>query len=170
MAGRMFIGGTSTKLEVDALMEVEVVVGGSLSYEEIERITGVKCREQLSSGQVGSISRRFKAVVHAWRKKLLNNGHGIQTKARDGYIHFLNSVELLDQSIVKMTHVGRAAGRVVRDVRMIRPGELRSEEQRDRHLLLAREARELADHADRARKVIAAPKVTETRPFPRLIG
>lgn len=153
MAGKLFLGGVPTQPDVDALMNLEIVAGSHVTYDEIEETTGVKYR-----------THRFSSVVMAWRKRLFRE-RGLQTKARGGAIHFLTADAALDEAGVKMIRVGRATGRVVRDVGMIHAAELGSDEKRARHTLMAREAAALLEAARAAHKSITGPAPTQSRPW-----
>lgn len=153
MATRLFLGGTSTKPDVDLLMGIETSIGSYVPYEKIEEITGLKYR-----------TPRWHTVVSAWRKRLFRERH-LQTKASDGAIHFLTADQALDEGDVKLTRVGRATGRLARDVSAIKTSELSSEERRQRHYLMAREANALLEAARTARKTVALPAPAPTRPI-----
>lgn len=143
---RMFLGGVPTGPEVDRLIkEIEARAGVEVTYEQVERITGVRQREN-----------RFRSVTAAWRKRMFRE-KGIEVKAEGGRFLMLTPDEALSSGISSFHKAGRALGRTSIKISVINETELapaRAETKR----LLQRELDVVTDAARRAAKAIAAPK------------
>lgn len=149
----LFLAGVPTTLEVNELSEnIHPEPGTSATYERITEIIGVKAD-----------TNRFRTCVRRWRSKLRRE-KGIQTRAGGGAVHFLTADAAVEENSERMRGAGRAVGRAVRDLGMVRQEELSTEEKRSRHRLLVREGAAILESHRAAAKRLAepAPKAVAT--------
>jgi hypothetical protein len=149
--GDRFIGGMSTKPEVDELMKIDLIVGTCISFDQVERLINAK-REQ----------PRFNTVTNAWRKKVLREKE-IRIDRYDARFHFLTADAAHDASRSDMRRSGRAAARAVTYVQVINANAISSDEKRQEHFLMKREAEALLAAHQAAAKVIAAPRPIQNK-------
>lgn len=143
---KLFFGGVPTGPEVDRLMNaISLEAGARVSYEQVEKITGVRATEH-----------RFRTVTSAWRKRVFRE-KALEIKAEGGFFVILTADEALTNGITSFHKVGRALGRASVKVSVINETELSSERASTKRLL-QKEIGAVADAARRAAKEIAAPK------------
>lgn len=142
---KMFLGGVPTGPEVDRLIkEIEARPGVEVTYQEVERITGIRQRDN-----------RFRSVTSAWRKRVFRE-RAIQVKAEGGRFVMLTPDEALTNGIVSFHKIGRALGRTSVRISVINEAEL-TPARADTKRLMQREIEVVTDAARRAAKVIAGP-------------
>jgi hypothetical protein len=101
-------------------------------------------------------STRFQTVTNRWRR-LVERDSAIRVESRDRVFHFLTPGEALERSRTDVDRIGKATGRLYRRVGVIDTAAL-SDEQRQLHGLVSREAQALLDSARRSAKAIQGPK------------
>lgn len=86
---KVFFGGMPTQIDVDKLREAFPAIeeGDEVRHEDIEAVLG------LERG-----SNRYKTVVEAWRKRLLNDGIDLGAVAGIG-LKSLNATERIEKSV-----------------------------------------------------------------------
>lgn len=142
---RMFLGGVTTKPEVDLLFsKIDPVPGTDVSYEAVAEIV---------SEPVGS--NRLRSITEAWKKRLFTERH-VQVAAIDKRFHFMTAAEAIDSSASRLQGVGKAAARVFKKTKAVDPREL-SEQQRATQNIILRESMAMIDVASSAVKQIKGP-------------
>lgn len=152
---KRFVGGDSTKYEVDRLMELGLCQGGAVTYETVERACGV-----------GYGSNRWRTVTTAWRDRLERES-GLRVVVIDKTFRGLDPAEAVADAVKGIDRVGRAAARNHRRAGAIDTREL-DEATRQKHAILRRHtAAVLAAVQDAAKAVALPPAVTGTL---RMVG
>jgi hypothetical protein len=146
---RLFFGGIPTNREVNELMKLELAIDSVVSYEEIERLTGAKYR-----------TNRFVGVTGHWRARLRRE-KGLLLKAGGGEFRVLSADGIQDEGGKRLHSIGRATGRLVRDVGMIDSAKLSTDERRAKHTLMFREAEALLDATRKSAKALLPPSPTQ---------
>jgi hypothetical protein len=142
---RLFFGGIPTSREVNELMRLDLAIDSVVPYEEIERLTGVKYR-----------TNRFLGVTARWRTRLRRE-KGLLLKAGGGEFRVLSADGIQDEGAKRLHGIGRATGRLVRDVGLIDSKALSTDERRARHILMYREAEALLDQTRKSARALQPP-------------
>lgn len=146
---QIFNRGVPTGPEVAKLMALDFPPGSSITYATVEEVIG----ERLDTKRGRS---RFKSVTERWRKKLFLE-RGLQTEAAGQAFHALTAAQALSVGVSGVNRIRRASARVTAYATAIDDKELTVAE-RDRHVLLRRQAMALLGVAQDACRVIAPPK------------
>ena len=147
MMAKMFIGGVSTKPEVDRLMSsIEAEPGTQVPYDTVEELTGTSREEH-----------RFRTIMTAWRKRLYREKY-IEVSLFDGAVNFLTPDAAFEKHRGEFHRVGRKTGRIVGRTRAINTESLSSDEKRQQHRLFSRVALEVREQFSKGAKELAGPK------------